>query len=45
MELVTAAASHIIVLDFGEVIAAGPPSEVMAEEVVVSAYLGREFAA
>jgi branched-chain amino acid transport system permease protein len=45
MELVTAAASHIVVLDFGLVIASGAPDEVMVNDTVVSAYLGKEFAA
>jgi branched-chain amino acid transport system permease protein len=44
MELVNAAASHIVVLDFGHVIASGPPDEVLADSKVVSAYLGKEFA-
>jgi branched-chain amino acid transport system permease protein len=44
MELVHAAASHIVVLDFGHVIAAGAPDEVLADSKVVSAYLGKEFA-
>jgi branched-chain amino acid transport system permease protein len=44
MDLVAEAASHVVVLDFGKVIAAGTPSEVMSDNDVVGAYLGREFA-
>jgi branched-chain amino acid transport system permease protein len=42
MELVAAAASEVVVLDFGKVIAAGPPAEVLNQEKVISAYLGAE---
>jgi branched-chain amino acid transport system permease protein len=42
MELVHAACSEITVLDFGEVIARGNPSEVMADQSVIRAYLGEE---
>jgi branched-chain amino acid transport system permease protein len=42
MELVTAAASQVVVIDFGNVIASGPPSRVMSDSNVVRAYLGEE---
>ncbi|MDQ6437521.1 ATP-binding cassette domain-containing protein [Mesorhizobium sp. LHD-90] len=42
MDLVRAACSHIAVLDFGKVIASGPPAQVLAETVVKTAYLGVE---
>lgn len=42
MEMVNAAASHVVVIDFGNVIASGPPAEVMSDSNVVHAYLGEE---
>jgi branched-chain amino acid transport system permease protein len=42
MELVSIAASQVVVLDFGKVIAAGPPEQVLRQDIVVSAYLGEE---
>ncbi len=44
MAMVGAAATHVVVLDFGTVIASGPPEQMMVDEIVVSAYLGKEFA-
>jgi branched-chain amino acid transport system permease protein len=43
MDLVAEAASHVVVIDFGKVIATGPPSVVMNDRTVVGAYLGEEF--
>lgn len=42
MEVVFALADHITVLVSGETIASGPPSEIRANELVKSAYLGEE---
>ena len=42
MDLVRAACSEITVLDFGRVIAFGPPERVLEESVVKKAYLGLE---
>jgi branched-chain amino acid transport system ATP-binding protein len=42
MDLVTSVCDRMVVLDFGKVIAAGPPSEVRQNELVLDAYLGRE---
>jgi branched-chain amino acid transport system permease protein len=42
MELVNAAASQVVVMDFGNVIASGPPADVMRNTNVVHAYLGEE---
>lgn len=44
LELVRAAASSVVVLDFGRVIAAGPPETALQAPAVVSAYLGIEAA-
>jgi branched-chain amino acid transport system ATP-binding protein len=40
MDLVVSVCDELVVLDFGKVIAVGPPQEVMANPLVVSAYLG-----
>jgi branched-chain amino acid transport system permease protein len=42
IELVTSAAEHVVVIDFGRVIAEGPPAEVLADRTVIGAYLGEE---
>jgi ABC-type branched-subunit amino acid transport system ATPase component len=41
MSLVMGVCDHITVLDFGQVIAEGPPSEIQSNEAVIEAYLGR----
>jgi branched-chain amino acid transport system ATP-binding protein len=41
MDLVTSVCDRVAVLDFGEVIAAGPPPEVQQNPRVLDAYLGR----
>jgi branched-chain amino acid transport system ATP-binding protein len=40
MDLVVSVCDELVVLDFGKVIAVGPPAEVMADPLVVAAYLG-----
>lgn len=40
MSLVMSVCSHIFVLDFGRMIFAGQPAEVMASHAVRAAYLG-----
>jgi branched-chain amino acid transport system ATP-binding protein len=40
MGLVLAICDRIVVLEFGKVIAAGPPDEVRRDPLVVKAYLG-----
>jgi ABC-type branched-subunit amino acid transport system ATPase component len=42
MSLVMGICDVITVLDFGQVIAEGPPSEIQRNEAVIEAYLGRE---
>jgi branched-chain amino acid transport system ATP-binding protein len=42
MELVGATCSHVVVLDFGHVIAQGPTKEVLSDQNVMAAYLGTE---
>ncbi len=42
MDLVRAACSQVAVLDFGKIIASGPPLQVLSEKVVKKAYLGIE---
>jgi branched-chain amino acid transport system ATP-binding protein len=41
MGLVLSICDHVVVLDFGEVIASGPPDEVRRDRRVIEAYLGR----
>ncbi len=43
MAVVMGIADHVLVLDFGRVIARGSPSEVQANPDVIKAYLGEEF--
>ncbi|GGS62794.1 hypothetical protein GCM10010176_001090 [Nonomuraea spiralis] len=45
LDLVRAACTGVTVLDFGRVVAEGPPAEVFAEPRVLRAYLGEEPAA
>jgi len=42
VDLVAAVCDHVVVCDFGRVIGAGPPAEVLASSAVVTAYLGDE---
>jgi branched-chain amino acid transport system ATP-binding protein len=42
MDLVTSVCDRMVVLDFGKVIAAGPPPEVRQSPAVLEAYLGRD---
>ncbi len=44
MSLVHSVCEEIHVLDFGRVIASGPPEDVMADPAVIDAYVGREEA-
>jgi branched-chain amino acid transport system ATP-binding protein len=43
MDLVTSLCDRIVVLNFGQVIADGPPDEIRANAEVATAYLGREI--
>jgi branched-chain amino acid transport system ATP-binding protein len=44
MGLVMDISSHVVVLNFGQVIASGTPAEVRANPVVIAAYLGEQAA-
>jgi branched-chain amino acid transport system ATP-binding protein len=44
MDLMMSACDSLVVLDFGRVIAAGPPDQVQADPAVTTAYLGAEDA-
>ncbi|MGH2848996.1 MAG: ABC transporter ATP-binding protein, partial [Solirubrobacteraceae bacterium] len=45
MEVVSAACTHLTVLDFGSEIASGSPSDVLQQGAVISAYLGDQTVA
>ena len=42
MKLIRSVCDHVIVLNFGKVIAAGKPSEVLNDRAVIEAYVGRQ---
>ena len=42
MDLVMEVCDSVVVLDFGRVVATGPPDRVRADPAVVEAYLGAE---
>jgi branched-chain amino acid transport system ATP-binding protein len=44
MGLVMDISSHVVVLNFGEVIASGTPAQVRANPAVIAAYLGEQAA-
>ena len=41
LDVVSSLCDTVVVLDFGQVIAAGPPAEVLSAPEVVAAYLGQ----
>jgi branched-chain amino acid transport system permease protein len=44
MPLVQAVCSNVVILDFGKVIASGPPEQALKRPEVIAAYLGKEVA-
>ena len=44
MSLIQAVCSKVVVLDFGKVIAVGPPQQALKLPEVIAAYLGKEVA-
>lgn len=44
MSLVLGVCDHVVVLDFGQVIASGTPAQIRADDAVIRAYLGTEAA-
>ena len=45
VEMVATISDRVTVLDFGRVIASGPPAQVLADPAVRAAYLGAEVTA
>jgi branched-chain amino acid transport system ATP-binding protein len=45
MSLVLSICDHVVVLDFGQVIARGTPEQIRNDDAVIAAYLGSHAAA